>query len=130
MGLLHLQQNIDIPEITLAVHPLITSAVKKAADAGKKARVEDLEDSVSDSSFLNAIQKDVSRWVREIQKVCVLVVSVRTGSPYFYFNVCCIVKGFIVVRSDWPHLVPLALLPMNWSLACICYLHTIPTLLR
>ena len=79
MGLLHLQQNIDIPEITLTVHPLIASAVKKAADAGKKARVEDLEDSVSDSSFLNAIQKDVSRWVREIQKVNELTVCVMYG---------------------------------------------------
>ena len=25
---------------------------------------------VSDTSFLNALQKDVSRWIREIQKVC------------------------------------------------------------
>ncbi len=69
VGLLHLQQNIDIPEITLTVHPHIVAAVKRAAEAGRRSKVEDLEESVSDSSFLNAIQKDVSRWVREIQKV-------------------------------------------------------------
>ncbi len=69
VGLLHLQQNIDIPEITLTVHPHIVAVVKKAAEDGRRPKVEDLEDSVSDSSFLNAIQKDVSRWVREIQKV-------------------------------------------------------------
>ena len=70
VGLLHLQQNIDIPEITLTVHPHIAAAVKKATEAGRKPKVEDLESAVSDSTFLNAIQKDVSRWVREIQKVC------------------------------------------------------------
>lgn len=29
MGLLHLQQNIDIPEITLPVHPLVAAAIKR-----------------------------------------------------------------------------------------------------
>ena len=27
MGLLHLQQNIDIPEITLSVHPNVSSTI-------------------------------------------------------------------------------------------------------
>ena len=62
VGLLHLQQNIDIPEISLPIHPTIQAA----ADSKKKAVMEDL---VGDSSFLNALQKDVSRWIREIQKV-------------------------------------------------------------
>ncbi len=81
VGLLHLQQNIDIPEITLNVHPLIVAAVKRVTDDGRKPKVEDLEAAVSDSSFLNAIQKDVSRWVREIQKVCVHTVNVYWHSP-------------------------------------------------
>lgn len=29
MGLLHLQQNIDIPEITLPVHPLVAAVIKR-----------------------------------------------------------------------------------------------------
>jgi dynein heavy chain 1, cytosolic len=29
MGLLHLQQNIDIPEITLPVHPLVATVIKR-----------------------------------------------------------------------------------------------------
>ncbi len=85
VGLLHLQQNIDIPEITLTVHPHIVAAVKKAAEAGRRSKVEDLEESVSDSSFLNAIQKDVSRWVREIQKVGRWV---NDHYMWFYHNLC------------------------------------------
>ncbi len=65
VGLLHLQQNIDIPEISLPIHPVIQQLV----ETKKKPTVEDLGSSVSDSSFLNALQKDVSRWIREIQKV-------------------------------------------------------------
>ncbi len=72
VGLLHLHQNIDIPEISLPIHPAILAAVKTAEEAGKKPHVDDLGASVTDSSFLNALQKDVSRWIREIQKVPLL----------------------------------------------------------
>ena len=69
VGLLHLQQNIDIPEISLPIHPTIQGVVKKATDSGRKPSAEALSGSLGDSTFLNALQKDVSRWIREIQKV-------------------------------------------------------------
>ena len=69
VGLLHLQQNIDIPEISLPIHPAIMAMVRKAEEAKRRPSVEDLGASVTDSTFLNALQKDVSRWIREIQKV-------------------------------------------------------------
>ena len=69
VGLLHLQQNIDIPEISLPIHPTIQGVVKKATDGGRKPSAEALSGSLGDSTFLNALQKDVSRWIREIQKV-------------------------------------------------------------
>ncbi len=69
MGLLHLQQNIDIPEISLTVHPAILQAIKTAEAEQRKPRVEDLREKVEDSSFLNALQNLVSKWIREIQKV-------------------------------------------------------------
>lgn len=66
VGLLHLQQNIDIPEISLPIH----AAIQTLVDANSKPVVEDLGSAaVGDSTFLNALQKDVSRWIREIQKV-------------------------------------------------------------
>ncbi|XP_060804539.1 dynein heavy chain, cytoplasmic isoform X3 [Amyelois transitella] len=69
MGLLHLQQNIDIPEITLPVHPVVAAVIKRAADEGRKPRVADFGDKVEDSTFLNQLQNGVNRWIKEIQKV-------------------------------------------------------------
>ena len=69
MGLLHLQQNIDIPEITLQIHPAVGGVMKKASEEGRKATVNDFGDKVDDSVFLNQLQSGVNRWIREIQKV-------------------------------------------------------------
>ncbi|XP_019877694.2 dynein heavy chain, cytoplasmic isoform X2 [Aethina tumida] len=69
MGLLHLQQNIDIPEISLPVHPYVASLIKQCADEGRKPKVADFSDKVEDSNFLNQLQHGVNRWIKEIQKV-------------------------------------------------------------
>ncbi|RWS14208.1 Dynein heavy chain: cytoplasmic-like protein [Dinothrombium tinctorium] len=69
MGLLHLQQNIDIPEISLPIHPVVTAVMKKCAEEGRKATVNDFADKVEDSVFLNQLQNGVNRWIREMQKV-------------------------------------------------------------
>ena len=70
MALLHLQQNIDIPEITLLIHPIVTNMIKKCQEEeDRKARVQDFGDLCEDSSFLNQLQNGVNRWIREIQKV-------------------------------------------------------------
>ncbi|KAJ8666399.1 hypothetical protein QAD02_008061, partial [Eretmocerus hayati] len=68
MGLLHLQQNIDIPEISLPVHPLILQVIKQCNDEGKKPKVADFGARVEDSTFLNQLQNGVNRWIKEIQK--------------------------------------------------------------
>lgn len=69
MGLLHLQQNIDIPEISLQVHPVVAHVIKKCAEEGRKPTVADFGDKVEDSSFLNQLQNGVNRWIKEIKKV-------------------------------------------------------------
>lgn len=69
MGLLHLQQNIDIPEITLPVHPTVASVIKHCLEEGRKPKVADFGDKVEDSTFLNQLQNGVNRWIKEIQKV-------------------------------------------------------------
>lgn len=69
VALLHLQQNIEIPDITLPIHPLIQGAIQKASSDGRKAKVDDLGDLVDDSNFLNQLQNGVNRWIKEIQKV-------------------------------------------------------------
>ena len=80
MGLLHLQQNIDIPEITLQIHPLVLSVMKKASEENRKATVNDFADKVEDSVFLNQLQNGVNRWIREIQKVTKLERDPSSGT--------------------------------------------------
>lgn len=69
MGLLHLQQNIEIPEISLLIHPIITNIAKQLYERGEKPKVTDFGDKVEDPTFLNQLQSGVNRWIREIQKV-------------------------------------------------------------
>lgn len=70
MGLLHLQQNIDIPEISLTIHPTVLSMIKTCKSENRRARVQDFGNKVEDSTYLNQLQNGVNRWIREIQKVC------------------------------------------------------------
>lgn len=69
MGLLHLQQNIEIPEITLISHPIVNNTIRKCAEENRKVKVADFGDKVEDSSFLNQLQNGVNRWIKEIKKV-------------------------------------------------------------
>ncbi|XP_061897473.1 cytoplasmic dynein 1 heavy chain 1 isoform X1 [Entelurus aequoreus] len=69
MGLLHLQQNIEIPEISLLIHPIIANIAKQCYERGEKPKVTDFGDKVEDPTFLNQLQSGVNRWIREIQKV-------------------------------------------------------------
>ncbi|XP_065362456.1 dynein heavy chain, cytoplasmic-like [Calliphora vicina] len=69
MDLLHLQQNIDIPEITLTAHTMVNSVIRKCSAENRKAKVGDFGDKVEDSSFLNQLQNGVNRWIKEIKKV-------------------------------------------------------------
>lgn len=75
MGLLHLQQNIDIPEIALPIHPTVVQVIKRCGEEGIKPKVGDFGDRVEDSTFLNQLQNGVNRWIREIQKVWFLDIN-------------------------------------------------------
>lgn len=54
MGLLHLQQNTDIPEISLTIHPLVAQTVSMCAEENRRPRVADFGDkvSVSQANFI------------------------------------------------------------------------------
>lgn len=80
MGLLHLQQNIDIPEISLPIHPLILQVIKQCAQENRKPKVADFGNKVEDSTFLNQLQNGVNRWIKEIQKVTKLNRDPESGT--------------------------------------------------
>ncbi|XP_076178666.1 dynein heavy chain, cytoplasmic isoform X5 [Ptiloglossa arizonensis] len=80
MGLLHLQQNIDIPEISLQIHPVVAQVIKQCAEENRKPKVDDFGDKVEDSTFLNQLQNGVNRWIKEIQKVTKLNRDPESGT--------------------------------------------------
>uniref|UniRef100_A0A5K3FEA9 Dynein heavy chain, cytoplasmic n=2 Tax=Mesocestoides corti TaxID=53468 RepID=A0A5K3FEA9_MESCO len=69
IGLLHLQQNIDIPEITLAINPIVLQVIQKCKEEGRRATVADFESMIHDAQFLNSLHSGVNRWIKDIQKV-------------------------------------------------------------
>ncbi|KAI9220479.1 dynein heavy chain 1, cytosolic [Blastocladiella britannica] len=81
LSLLHLQQNVDIPEVHLHAHSAIHTAIARAREQGRRPNVDMLPPELaSDSSFLNRLQGDVNGWVKEIQKVTKLSRDPSTGS--------------------------------------------------
>jgi dynein heavy chain 1 len=69
LSLLHLQQNVEIPEIQLWIHPIVQHAVDKSHERGTKITVETVKEAMNDTTFLNKLQSDVNGWIKEIQKV-------------------------------------------------------------
>ena len=55
MGLLHLQQNIDIPEITLVLHPFVQDIIDRCDAQKRRPTADDYAHKVEDSSFLNML---------------------------------------------------------------------------
>lgn len=69
-GLLHLQQNIDIPDIQLTPNAAIVEAMERSKDKSVKAQAQEIFEARGDSqAFLNSLQKTVNSWVGSIQKV-------------------------------------------------------------
>ena len=54
--------------------------IKRCSDEGTKAKVADFGDKVEDSTFLNALQNQVNKWIREIQKVTKLERDPSSGT--------------------------------------------------
>ena len=84
VSLLHLQQNIAIPEINLPVHPVISDSVALATREDKKP-MELMTKYLSDTTVLNALQKQVANWTKDIRKVSHVTVGHMTVS---YYNDC------------------------------------------
>jgi len=90
MGLLHLQQNIDIPEINLSIQQIVSATVASCAGENRRPKMSDFGDRIEDSKFLNDLQHGVNRWVKEMQKVTKLDRDPSSGTTLqevsFWFN--------------------------------------------
>ena len=70
LSLQHLQQNVEIPELVLPLHPVIQNALETAEERGVRPAPELLPPAVLvDSSFLNGLQATVNGWIKSIQNI-------------------------------------------------------------
>lgn len=71
LSLLHLQQNVEIPNIQLVAHPLIQQAIKNASAEGSRPSISFLPDArvIEDMVAMNAIQATTVVWRQQIKQV-------------------------------------------------------------
>nr|CAG8506850.1 6173_t:CDS:10 [Entrophospora candida] len=87
LSLLHLQQNVDIPEILLNIHPVVQRAVEKCKQEGRRVSIDVIDPQLfKESSFLNKLQADVNGWIKEIQKVTKLSRDPTSGTAIQEIN--------------------------------------------
>ncbi|KAF5093945.1 hypothetical protein D0Z00_003775 [Geotrichum galactomycetum] len=68
LSLLHLQQNIEIPELTLNLHPIIDKALESNLNSEPSIDLIPAE-YLSDTDFLNSLQSIVNGWIKSIQGI-------------------------------------------------------------
>ncbi|KAL1303469.1 hypothetical protein AAFC00_006850 [Neodothiora populina] len=65
----NLQQNIEVPELHLPIHPIIQAAVDEAESRGERPSITHLpHELLSDTQFLNSLQSTVNGWIKAIQE--------------------------------------------------------------
>ncbi|KAK7472211.1 dynein heavy chain [Stygiomarasmius scandens] len=81
LSLLHLQQNVEIPETNLIIHPVIQRAVEQAQAAGSRPNISFIpSQTLNDSTFLNTLHGHVNSWIKSIQAVTKLTRDVASGT--------------------------------------------------
>ncbi|KAI0009506.1 cytoplasmic dynein heavy chain [Xylariaceae sp. FL0662B] len=70
LSLLHLQQNVEIPELSLPFHPVVQAALEDAVARNIRPTTDLIDASLlSDSSFMNNLQSTVNSWIKSIQTI-------------------------------------------------------------
>ncbi|KAI9815391.1 MAG: hypothetical protein M1826_002067 [Phylliscum demangeonii] len=81
LSLLHLQQNIEIPDLYLPLHPAVQTALELARSRGARPAIEDVpSDLLADSGFANEIQATVNNWIKSIRAITDMSRDVASGS--------------------------------------------------
>ncbi|EWC45394.1 cytoplasmic dynein heavy chain [Drechslerella stenobrocha 248] len=81
LAFLHLQQNIEIPELSLVMHPTIQAAIEEAVSKGQKPARDMIPSTiVNDTMFLNQLQATVNSWIKSIQTITKMQRDADSGS--------------------------------------------------
>ncbi|KAI9679439.1 MAG: hypothetical protein M1817_005461 [Caeruleum heppii] len=81
LSLLHLQQNIEIPELSLPLHAVVQAALDDAQSRHAKPTVDHVPAALlQDSTFLNNLQSTVNGWIKSIQAITRMSRDAENGS--------------------------------------------------
>ncbi|KAI0484690.1 dynein heavy chain, N-terminal region 1-domain-containing protein [Xylariaceae sp. FL0804] len=70
LSLLHLQQNVEIPELSLSFHTVVQSTLESAAYSNKRPTIDMIpSELLGDSTFMNNLQSTVNSWIKSIQAI-------------------------------------------------------------
>jgi len=69
LALTHLQQDVEMPDVVLTPHHIVTQVMQKAEREGRHAVAEDFQLHLEDPATIPALEKCVTRWSRAIQRV-------------------------------------------------------------
>lgn len=111
LSLLHLQQNVEIPETHLIVHPVIQRAVEQAHAQNIRPNITLIPSkTLNDSTFLNTLQAHVNTWIKSIQAVTKLTRDVNSGTAsqeiHFWLSLERALEGIEAqLRSDEVNMV-------------------------
>jgi dynein heavy chain 1 len=78
LSLLHLQQNVEIPETHLVIHPVIQRAIEQSITQANISHIP--PKLLSDSSFLNSLHRHANMWIKAIQSVTKLTRDMVSGT--------------------------------------------------
>lgn len=81
LSLFQLQQNVEIPQVTLLLHPEIQNALQRALSTGTPASFDTIPREVrADSDFLNSLQSIVNGWAKTIRATATTSRDARKGT--------------------------------------------------
>ena len=69
------QHNFRVPDVVLTPHPSIKDEAERCKSAGKRLGLDvlGLEKKANDKEFLDALQRQLQAWIKEVQKITRLV---------------------------------------------------------
>ncbi len=73
-------ENIEIPDINLDIHPIVVKILKKCLNENRKHTYDDCIEYLDDDYFLDQLQENVNKWIRDIKNLCNLDRDPSTGS--------------------------------------------------
>ena len=106
LSLLHLQQNIEIPELYLPLPDVVQDAINTASTRSQRPTIDFVpSELLSDSRFLNDLQNTVNSWIKSIQAITKMSRDPNSGSATqeinFWLSMESALEGIEVqLRSD------------------------------